>query len=99
DYGYKPYFNYGDLQFTYPLPDPNTLTNSEKFIIAGGRALQGERLPSWASEVFMLVMAYHSNTGEIPARINVEMIQSLNPDGVEPSADRIEMLKSPITNE
>lgn len=97
-YGYGPEYSIGDLVFTGSFPDPTTLTEQERYIIAGAEGAPDRAQLSWSSEIVLFLFSYYSQHGEIPAVIDSEAIQASTT--CESSDDpRLELLKSPITGD
>jgi hypothetical protein len=92
-------FNYGDLTFHAPYPSPETLTDMERYIIAGTSASpSGGGLREWSRTLVHLVMAIDHNTGSIPPTLSLEVLEEAVL-GLEENPEGADIYKSPITGE
>lgn len=96
-YPFPSSWSYGDLTFSSPYPDPESLTDAERYIVAG--AMNGStHVAPWHEVVFSAVLAIYSKRGYIPPQLTEEEFMSLWPNSeVEPEV--LSYYTSPITNE
>lgn len=96
--GLRADFNYGDLTFHAPYPDPETLTDMERYIVAGASAGDGKVLQPWKRQIIDIVMSLDHNTGSIPPALSLEVLEAavLN---LEENPHAADIFKSPITGE
>ncbi len=98
--GLGPEMNFGDITFHSPYPDPATLTDAEKYMVAGcvDSDYGGGMMP-WYMDVFMMVDAIRARSGEIPERLSHELIDmcTISRDGLDQSGSA--RFRSPITGE
>ena len=97
-YGYGPEYSIGDLVFTGSFPDPATLTEQERYIIAGAEGAPDRAQLSWSSEIVLFLISYNSLHGEMPKMIDREAILSTSIDD-SIFDTRLELFKSPITGD
>jgi len=92
DFG--PEFNHGDMTFTRPYPDPNSLTNAEKYIIAGCQGIKPEQnmLP-WVYYIWHCAEALDARLGYVPDQLSEELLREVGAR----SASAFELFKSPLT--
>jgi hypothetical protein len=97
-YGLGPDMNSFGLEFFSPYPAPDSLTDQEKYIIAGASgSSMGHPLGSWQRDLFMLVSRIYFNTGEVPAVLTEDLIDSTISGEVEQGL--IDRFRSPLTGE
>jgi len=100
-YGLGPEYDVNDLYFVKPLPDPDTLSNAEKYILAGlTQDGPGNMRRPYYTEICEAVFGYYLKTGEILPAVSAEMHAELicgGPDKL--TAEMLEPMKSPITGE
>ncbi|MCH7471931.1 hypothetical protein IIA79_03155 [bacterium] len=96
--GLGPEFSINELYFVGPFPDPSTLTNQEKYMIAGAREGPWGAAFPWYQDIWMMVRAYYAKTGEIPERISPDMVRAVWGTG-EAAEKRLPLYTSPLTNE
>jgi len=92
DFG--PEFNHGDLVFTRPYPDPDTLTNAERYIIVGcqGSTPEQNMLP-WTYYIWHCAEALDERLGHVPDQLSEELLREV---GARSTAT-FELFKSPLT--
>ena len=99
-YGLGPEMNFGDITFHSPYPDPDTLTDAEKYMVAGCvDSDYGGGMTPWYMDVFMMVDAIRGRSGIIPDEFNHQMLQAcaIRPDYFD--KDSSARFRSPITGE
>jgi len=98
-YGLGPEYDINDLYFIKPLPDPTTLTDTEKYMLAGltedGPA--NARRP-WITEIYQAVSGYYTLTGILPSEFSADIMLELAADPDNVSQDSLDIFKSPITD-
>jgi hypothetical protein len=103
NYGLSADYNYGDLTFHAPYPDPQTLTDMERYMLGGAHSdTPGHALKPWVDHVFQTVSSLHMATGEVPADLSLETLRELPVAGdqpFDPTADHWNLFRSPITGE
>lgn len=91
-------FSYGDLTFSSPYPDPESLTDSEKYIVAG--ALNGNiHVAPWHEFIFSVVNAIYRKQGYVPDVLTEAELSSVFGPCAEEDRSAFEYYTSPITNE
>lgn len=98
-YGLGPDMNYLGLEFFSPHPAPDSLTDQEKYVIAGASSSDlGYALSPWYRDVIGLVNDIYFNTGEIPTELTPELIESVVILGDSPEME-IDRFRSPLTGD
>jgi len=99
-YGYPDGVFIDGVELTHKFPDPGSLTDAEKYMIAGTESsLWGEGLCPWWELIFVPVSAYYKEYREIPPVYSREIAEAVyaNADETEPLWRELE--KSPLTGE
>lgn len=99
DVGLGPECNINDLYFVRPYPDPSTLTDQEKYMLAGAQGGPPGTLRPWYEEIFQAVSGYYGRTGVLPAQFSAAIMRELAIDPNDIPAERLELFKSPLTGE
>lgn len=98
-WGLGPDMNYQGLEFYSPYPRPDSLTDEEKFAVAGAKdSALGHSLRPWYWDVFDIVNTIYYNTGEVPAELTSEMIKTVF-IGCDTDEMLIDRYRSPLTGE
>lgn len=91
----------GDIVFTQPYPDPDTLSDIEKYMLEGTQDSwePGVGLGPWWQAVMNIVVAYDKAKGAIPDTLTADIVRAVSwqPDSVD--ADTMALLSNPITNQ
>lgn len=93
--GLGPECNINELYFVRPLPEPESLTRRERYILAGADNTPWGTMRPWYSEIQSAVSAYYENTGTMPREISASLLEA-NAGACEVPADWLEIFKSPI---
>jgi hypothetical protein len=99
-YGLGPEYNINELYFVRPLPDPATLTETEKYVLAGlTQDGPGHLRQAYYLDVCDAALGYCLNTKSMPNEVSTEMLITLDaePDCISP--ERLERMTSPISGQ
>jgi hypothetical protein len=93
------FWNHGEITFMLVYPDASTLSDSEKYIIAGSTGSSyGHPLRPWSDLIFGYITAYESRTGEVPQSFSPEFFS--NEVSLTPlTEEQMARFRSPITDE
>ena len=96
---YPPFWNIGDLQFMLTYPVPDSLTDSEKFIISGSKGSSyGHPLEAWKDLILDYVIAYEARTGIVPSEFSPDYFNAeMASEPLDNS--QLAMFRNPITDE
>jgi hypothetical protein len=97
-YGYPPDYNFADIVFQESFPDPETLSDAEKYIISGAQSDGFSALYPWWYEVFTTIDLHEKMHGYIPAVLDEDAIRRCFENG-EADAALIDRLRSPLTGD
>jgi len=101
-YGLGPEYDYGDITFHSPYPDVSTLSDAEKYMIAGCVDSElGGPLGPWYRDIFMMVnsIAFETDYSVIPDKLEYPMIRARTVKPAEFTQDDADRFRSPITGE
>lgn len=97
--------SFGDLTFVEAYPDPLSMTDAEKYMLAGTTDGPPEfcidgGLPAWWGKIERIVKFYYMAHGEIPAQVTPQVYA----DAYEKPLDMIdplqlELIRNPLTGE
>jgi hypothetical protein len=86
-----------DLQFTRDFPAASSLTETEKYMLAGcSDSEYGTGLTAWYENVYQFVCAYYSEKGSIPDTITPEAISEVYAGDTLQWA--LDVLRNPLTD-
>jgi len=98
-YLYPAEWSSGELAFTRVWPDRGSLTDAERYVIAGTEpGADGLSMAPWYMQVFQMVLCYYSHRGELPAALSEDVLREVL-NGREVPQEMAELSRSPITGE
>lgn len=91
-------FNWESFTFIDPgdKPPMQSLSNLERYMIAGTEPRAGQAFDPWYVMVFSFAAAYYKNFGSLPDTLTPEMVRSI-PGQEQVSDDILERLRNPLT--
>lgn len=100
NYGLGPDMNYTDLTFHSPYPKPDTMTDAEKYMVAGCvDSDYGGGLMPWYWDVLMMAEAIRGRSGLIPDELSFQMLQACAVRPNDFDQNDAARFRSPITGE
>jgi hypothetical protein len=98
-YAYGSRFNFAEIIFQEQFPDPDALTDEEKYIVSGTAvSSNGDGMPAWNLEIFMMLERYERIHGYLPTVLDEEAIRSVLGDTTV-SSSFFDKFRSPLTEE
>lgn len=91
-------YDINELYFVKPYPNPASLTDAEKYMLAGltGDGPANARRP-WIDEIYQAVSGYYAKTGTMPDEFSADIMRELAADPSQVTSDSLEVFRSPIT--
>lgn len=96
-YGSPADWSFGDIVFYQPLPRADSLSNAERYMLAGtvgSRSRPG--MGAWRHQVFQVLAEHYQTHGRLPVELSEAVLSSL-PSFKGASSGLFEQFKSPIT--
>jgi hypothetical protein len=96
-----PAWDFGDIVMTGNKPEPGSLTQLEKYMVAGTSASalpNGLGLAPWKQEVWAAVAAYYRIYGKVPARLTPDALLQL-PQLSSANDQFLSIYRNPLTGE
>jgi hypothetical protein len=95
-------YDINEIYFICPFPDPNSLSDREKYMIAGVADGPAGTHMAWYMNIYSAVSSYYKKTGSIPSYFSAEMLMETASCGAgteEITEDVLSVFRSPITGE
>lgn len=100
EYHTGPVNGIGVMTFTCPYPSPESLTEAEKYVIAGTvSGPEGQALQPWVYQIGQVISFYYQKEGYIPGRFSTDMLFALEYGDSTIDDARLDIFRSPITEE
>ena len=97
NYGTKPEWGINELYFVRPYPNPDSLTDAEKYVLSGTTESEKQYgLGSWFDEIFTFICIYEAKTGNVPTEMNEQVLDVIFEDHSRTLA-MLELVSSPIS--
>jgi len=91
----------GDLTFVEKLPEPSSLTEEEKYIIAGSVSSAYSNkagLAPWKAAILSIVTRHYNEYGFVPGQLTPDVIRRIS-GCAKMSDDQLDEFRNPLTDE